>query len=326
MNAKLPSINIDETFPVTAQKCVLMADFDGLDAYLDQQLQQFDTIVTDDAVTEARKTAAKLNKSKAAINKVVKSHIATVSEPILKFKARAAESIAKIDSVRNSVTDQIEKFDAETRKKAVVEIEKRTASEVAEKQIRDEFSILISTCDLAKNTALTKKGKLTGAVVSEIKLRANNALNLQNQTDTRLLSLENTCFRAGLAEPLTRTHVEHFLFADHVVYTEKLSELIAAEVDRQERAKQSKVVASGVQTINESKPDPIPAPEVVAETQVETNAPNNDESKIDVRVTCSFKISVPGSISMESIENGLRARLEGAGFTSLESIKSEILF
>jgi hypothetical protein len=102
--------------------------------------------------------------------------------------------------------------------------------DVAEEFRQAEFD------DLVMVSAVTKAGSLAGKQKTILQNRCRDDRRIQDRTERRLLELENASLRAGLSAPLTRDHVEHFLFADDERYSRELERILTAEVQRQEEA------------------------------------------------------------------------------------------
>ncbi|WP_372809293.1 hypothetical protein, partial [Litorivivens sp.] len=147
----------------------------------------------------------------------------------------------------------------------------------------------------------------------EVLARATADKSLQDRTEMRLLKLENESYKAGLHAPLTRDHVNTFIFADDETYSTELSRVIAAEIGRQEATEKR------IEEKRAKEQAPPPAEE--RQIDIEEVAPREVEAESSgVTVTCVFKPYVPVGATAEALEISLRNQMEDAGFTSLESI------
>ncbi|KZZ72438.1 hypothetical protein A3765_28365 [Oleiphilus sp. HI0130] len=317
---------MQELIQVKSNPALLTVNFDALKAHLQSELKKYDVVVTSDTVKEARALAAELNATKGEISTKRKEVLATASEPIKAFDAQMKELESMCADGRKTIIDQIEKFDAEMRKVALAAIHKERDLLWDTLRVETEFR-LAQVDDLAIVSALTAKGKLTRGTINKIEERVNANKRVQDQTQMRLLKLENESYKAGLSAPLERTHVEAFLFDEEDAYKERLTALLSSEVKREEIAQQAmrekmekeKPVAAAQETTSAKVTEMKPSLHVARAPSKEP-APD-DQGKVELLVCCQFLVKTSPSVKNESIERSLRKAMERAGITSLCAVQ-----
>jgi hypothetical protein len=243
--------------------------------------------------------------------------------------------------------DQIEKFDIETKKLVEKLLHKYRLEMFDKSEVKPEF-INAEIQDLVKISAMTAKGNLTKAAKDAVEMRVRDDRRIQDQTERRLLELENQSLKAGLKAPLERSHVEHFLFVDHEVYQERLGSIIKIEIGRQDAAEEKlrvsiekenerKRLATSAAKAKEETPEPKPEPTPEPENQDSYDEPAQVDDKprswraskpsgtVPHRVTCVFELPVKRGISTGSIEAEIRKVLAKAGITTLKSVVVEAI-
>jgi hypothetical protein len=176
---------------------------------------------------------------------------------------------------------------------------------------------------------------------------------IQDQTDRRLLMLENQSLRAGLASPLTRDHVNSFLFQPDEVYQAQLDRIIASEINRQNDAEQKlrekierenkikadEQAAHQAAQLEASKPaeqprpipepvqQPAPLPEIPKQSTHQEVAAPVQPTPVDYNETvtcfivCSFELQVDPRAPEEVIRKKFLEKMTAAGFQSLVSVR-----
>lgn len=217
---------------VAAEPATITFNYEETRAWLETELKKYDVVVTLDTLPDCKKLATELNKRATDISKRRRAAVEEVSAPIRAFeeKAKSLEKMCK--DGRQKLLDQVQVFEDETRKAAAEALTEARAALWLEHGVEEEFR-QTQVDDLVKLSTLTKSGKLAAAAKSELVLRVNADFNRQQQTRIRLQQLENESYRAGLAAPLTRAHVETFLFVSEEEYSQRLQTMIASELERQ---------------------------------------------------------------------------------------------
>lgn len=320
-----------ELIAIESKPALINVNFDTLEEHLAAELKKYDVVVTQDTVKDAKALATKLNATKKDISTMRKEVVSQVSEPIKAFDDRMKGLEGMCTQGRQKILDQVKKFEDETRANAMKVVVQQLEDLWDEQDVEPGFRSA-KVDDLATLTALTPKGSITASTYRKIQDRVKENKALQDQTNIRLLKLENESYKAGLAAPLNRGHVETFLFDDDESYRGKLDALFKSELQREEVAQETmrkKIQAEQVRTQQEPARE-ASAPEVEAtekvrslhhaEAKPEQSKPGAD-GKIDITVTCSFKIRIHPGVADSAVEEELRRVLEKkAGITSLETV------
>ncbi|QSR35587.1 hypothetical protein CFI10_11365 [Marinobacterium iners] len=235
MNA--PVTEATAMISVSATPAAIAFNFEETRAWLESELEQYDVVVTADTLADCKKLATELNKLAAEISKRRREAVAEVSAPIKDFEGKAKSLEQMCKDGRQRLLDQVQVFEDETKAKAKAALEAARSAMWAEQEVAEEFR-RAQIDDLVKLSTLTKTGKLSAVAKQELLIRVNADLKLQQQTQIRLHLLENDSYRAGLAAPLTRAHVETFLFASDEEYSQRLQTMIASELERQKVAEE----------------------------------------------------------------------------------------
>lgn len=223
---------------VESQPALITVNFDEVKERLETELKKYDVVVTADTLADAKKLATELNKNASEFDKSRKEAVAKVSGPIKTFESQMKELVAMCKTGRQKIIDQVKRFEDETKQKASELIYLLLSSEWEKQGVNAEFRSTICD-DLIKLTALTKAGNLTSATTKEIESRVSANKQFQDQTEMRLLKLENESYKAGLAAPLTRAHVEAFLFEHDDIYQTRLAQVMESEINREKQAEQA---------------------------------------------------------------------------------------
>lgn len=340
---------------ITNTPAKLAVNFEELRESLELELRKYDVLVTAETVVDAKKLAADLNKTKKLIDDRRKEEVAKASEPVRIFEASMKELSAMIDAGRAKLLEQVKRFEDERRELAAKLLERARDELWIELDVRPEF-FKAKFEDLAIISNLTDKGNLSSKARAELRARVQADRALQDQTDRRLLELENQSYKAGLAAPLTRDHVAHFLFANDDVYQLDLERILEAEIRRQqeaERRERERIEAEQKRKEREELERKAAAERAEAERirreqeaaqreqeaaqhaqeaaqhehePAQANGHHQPEAAPEpgtewVRVDCVFTIEVPATASNQAIENKLREMMAAAGFQSRPEIR-----
>lgn len=226
---------MQELIRIDSAPARLAVNFDEIRAALAQELERYNVVVTADTVADAKKLATELNKTATEIDRRRKEEVAAVSEPVRQFDEQMKELVVMCKDGRQSLLDQVKKFEDETRETA------RSLLVIARAELWDGMGVepefqSAEFDDLILLTSVTAKGNLSAKARNELEKRAAADKAMQDRTRMRLLELENESFRAGLSAPLTRDHVAAFLFTDDGKYRAELDRIMAAEKWREEEA------------------------------------------------------------------------------------------
>lgn len=234
---QLPAVEPVQLVAKISTPVVIDANFEAFKEYVAGELQRYDVVVTADTLADCKKLATELNKQAADIKKRGKEIADEALTPITVVKDQIADIVQMCLDGREKLTQQIKTFEDETRKLCDQLLNAARSELWASTGVLVEFQ-RAQYADLAILTNVTGKGALTAKAKQELQNRVNADKQLQDQTDKRLLMLENTCLKAGMISSLTRAHVETFLFADDETYQARLDALIASELERQRATEQ----------------------------------------------------------------------------------------
>lgn len=329
---------------------VVSVNFDELKQHLAAELEKYDVLVTSETVGDAKKLATELNATKKAIADARKAEVTKASEPVRAFESKMKELTEMVEAGRQKIMTQVQRFEDETRQKARTLLEAKRLEMWDKHEIEAEFR-RAEYDDLALLTSVTGKGNLAASARTKLEARVIADKQLQDQTRMRLLQLENESYRAGLAAPLTRDHVNQFLFADDAAYRSELDRILAAETQRQEQAErrmrdqlarereqQEQQAARQAdrlarqQAAEEEKPQqPAEAPAPVQQPDPDpdplpaaaTAAPEQRGPRIPITVHIELRTQVTPGISDAAVETEVRRVLEAAGITTLHSVRVE---
>ncbi|WP_272962292.1 DUF1351 domain-containing protein [Alcanivorax jadensis] len=330
-----------ELISISNQPAVIDVNFEELKAALAKDLEKYDVVVTAETVSGAKKLASELNATKNVISQRRKDEVAKASEPVRQFDQQMKDLASMCEDGRQNILGQVKVFEDETRDLAASLLAALLAKLNDEHGVEHEFR-KAQFGDLVKLSAVTAKGNLTAAASKDLDARVRDDKAMQDRTKMRLLELENKSHMAGLAAPLTRDHVQHFLFADDDQYSAELQRILDAEVERQqvaerrqreqmereqrqrEEAQRNEEERQERMAQQEQSPESEPAPEPRQEPAKfdppKDHAPVNDNGRVDCTVTCTFSTEVATGVSAEAIEAELRKVMARAGITTLASV------
>lgn len=233
----LPAVEPVELSAVIATPVVISGNFEAVKQYVSTELQRYDVVVTADTLADCKKLATQLNKMASEIKARGKAITDEAAQPITLIKDQIAEIVQMCLSGREKLTAQVKTFEDETRKLCDQLLAACRAELWESTGVQPEFR-RAQYADLVILTNVTGKGALTAKAKQEVQNRVNADKQLQDQTEKRLLMLENTCLKAGMIASLTRAHVETFLFADDASYQQRLDAMIESELERQRATEQ----------------------------------------------------------------------------------------
>lgn len=234
---QLPAVEPVQLTAKISTPVVIDANFEAFKSYVAGELQRYDVVVTADTLADCKKLATELNKQAADIKSRGKAITDEAAEPITAVKNQIAAIVQMCLDGREKLMQQIKTFEDETRKLCDQLLNAARSELWVSTGVLAEFQ-RAQYADLVILTNVTAKGSLTAKAKQEVQARVNADKQLQDQTNMRLLMLENTCLKAGMISSLTRAHVETFLFSDDATYQARLDALIASELERQRATEQ----------------------------------------------------------------------------------------
>lgn len=224
----MPAVLID----IDVTPAVIVFDFDAAKQTLEAEMEKFNILVTEETLADSKKLATDLNKRAAGLDDLRKKAIAKASAPIKERDTQLKELVQLYKESRQKLVDQVAEFEDKV-KQVAHDLLKNLRAELWDSQsVSDEFQSA-QFDDLVKLGALTKKQALTAATINELTNRVSRDKQHQDKVKMRLLQLNNESMKVGLAAPLTKEHVAHFLNDDDASYELKLSDLVDRELDRQ---------------------------------------------------------------------------------------------
>lgn len=318
----LPEIN---TVPA-----LIEFDFEATKLRLESRLEPFKTVVTEDTIVQAKAEKAEINKLKAAIDDARKIEAAKATASVRLFEDQMKALVKLCAEGYAHLNDQINKFEAVTKSKCLAflrdDLLDAWESLGVDKEFRkgtvDHLALLGNCNDAGIPNKKTKK-----AVIDV----AERDIHAQTKTALRLSQLEAECFKAGLKIPLSRVHVNGFLFASDEQYAEHLAELIAEEIERTKKA-DALFFDEPAEEVAQVEPEPTPGyglegygPYGPQESYC-SNAQSAEPEEIPVgklayTVTVLIEVSVDPHITPVMIEQSARKQMiEKAGFKNIKSI------
>lgn len=229
---QLPSLDVQ--CQITPAKIV--ANIDALRVALTAQIdEQAATVITVDNLKEGKELAASINKVAKAINAARIQAVKDASADIATFEAQMKELAKIATDGYEKIKSQTDVFEAEKLKQIEIILGEALGAEWDKLNVPAEFR-RSNVAGLVLLGSVTAKDALTSKAKAEIASRAGADKALADQTEKRLLQLENESYKAGLAAPLERRHVAQFLFADDETYVANLAQLLTAEKEREAAA------------------------------------------------------------------------------------------
>lgn len=229
---QLPSLDVQ--CQITPAKIV--ANIDTLRVALTAQIdEQVATVITVDNLKEGKELAASINKVAKAINAARIQAVKDASADVAIFEAQMKELAKIATDGYDKIKAQTDKFEAEKLKQIEIVLGEALGAEWDKLNVPAEFR-RSNVAGLVLLGSVTSKDALTSKAKIEIASRAGGDKALADQTEKRLLQLENESYKAGLAAPLERRHVAQFLFADDETYAANLVNLLNAEKEREAAA------------------------------------------------------------------------------------------
>ncbi|MCT7908763.1 hypothetical protein N5915_04255 [Arcobacter lacus] len=215
----------------------LNANMDQLENAVIKELEkpEYNSIVTMTNFKDMKESSLFLGKVAKQISDF---RIAKVKEETTDIKL-FEDSLKKFTNMFKSKQDVIKQgldvFEEETRKQIKEVCITYLNQYCLEVGLKEKFQN-INLEDMTQTGFMTASGSISKKGKEEVEKRVQVQLNLQNKVQNRLMMLENECLKAGI-EPLTKQHIQGFLFADDNTYISNLNMLIESELRRAEQIK-----------------------------------------------------------------------------------------
>ena len=317
---------------ITSSLPVVTGNFEEIKTELAAKLKQFDLIVDENSIKTAKTMATQINKVSGNIDSLRITKVKELSAPIKAFEEKAKELTTLCQISRQKLLTQVKVFEDKTREECLSLLQEELAIQYSKLGIRDEFKT-VTVEDLATVSNKTKTG-IAKKAKDAVDERVMQVKYFQEKIDTRLLTLEGTCYKSGLQAPLTRENINHFLMEpEDEAYETKLESLISNEISRLEvMAKQIKDKAekeaaiAATKTVTQAKQPQVhiesPKPvKVVYEKYA--NFKNNEfavpSNKKSYTVTATFEIEVDEKYEA-NIEATLLKKFKDAKFKTIPTI------
>ena len=313
-------MNLD--LQITSTLPIVNSNFGDIKRQLIAKLQQSDLIVDSDSVKVAKSMATSINKLKSQIANKRKAIIAELSAPIKELENQAKELENLCEESRQKLLSQVKVFDDKERDKVKELLKKELQTTYSKYEVKAEFQI-VKIEDLAIISNLTKTG-LAKKARTAIDERVLTCKEQQEKIETRLLTLDSICFKAGLQIPLTRENINHFLMIEEDdEYLEQLVSLIKNELNRLEEANKLK---EKTESLSKSVKSPVaptePKPTKYSHfknMQEFTPIKRNIGKKTYV-VTATFEVTVNENMGA-SLEQMLIDKFQKTGFKQIPNVQ-----
>ena len=286
----------------------LNAKMESLENLVVQELEksEYNSIVTMDNFKVMKESSLFLGKVAKDISDF---RIAKVKEETQDIKI-FEDSLKKFTNMFKSKQDEIKQgldiFEEETRKQVKAVCIAYFDDYSLEVGLSDEFKN-VNLEDMTQTGFMTASGAISKKGKEEVEKRVQVQLNLQNKVQNRLMMLENECLKAGI-EPLTKQHIQGFLFADDNTYISNLNMLIDSELKRAEqiKAKQEQELRQKIEAETSAKNAPVketeltpfdePVQEIVEEIKEEVKTIPNpyhipNDGKVMKTLSCTIRVS-----------------------------------
>ena len=199
----------------------------------------YNFIVTSENLKFAKDKMAELNKSIKAIDTFRKDKVSQESIAIDAFKVNNEAYISLIDAKREELKKAVDVFETETKATITKELSLYADKLLKDHGIRQVFND-VDIVDLIVLGSVTAKGALTKKARESVEGRVMACKSKQDKYDMRLMQLEILSNRAGLASPLTLTHVQGIIYLESdTEYSDGIEKLLESELGRQDTMKKN---------------------------------------------------------------------------------------
>lgn len=326
MNTELMELKIETTLPG------FVTNFEELKMQVQERLKKYDIAVSIENLPEAKKLAAELNFFAKKINAKRVEKQKEASAPIEILKSQADELISLFNEGREKLLAQVKVFEDEKRNLCLKLLQEELETQYQATAVEEEFKS-IKIDDLAILSNLTVLESLSKKAKNEITTRMNHALATQMMVKSRLLNLENACFKAGLKSLLERKHIESFLKEPEEIYNTNLQNLLETEVKRQ-----AEIEARLLKQVQKEVKPETPAQKIEQEVilnsaPVVASEPSKAKPSIldeleepsnqRFTITAHFEIECTGETA-ETLKQKYWNKLSG-GFKSIKNIEVSII-
>ena len=309
----------------------LNAKMESLESLVVQELEkaEYNSIVTMDNFKVMKESSLFLGKVAKDISDFRIAKVKEETQDIKIFEDSLKRFTSMFKSKQDEIKQGLDVFEEETRKQVKAVCIAYFDDYSLEVGLSDEFKN-VNLEDMTQTGFMTASGAISKKGKEEVEKRVQVQLNLQNKVQNRLMMLENECLKAGI-EPLTKQHIQGFLFADDNTYINNLNMLIDSELKRAEqiKAKHEQELREKIEAENDK-----PKEEVTPFDEPKASITIKEEQKIEkveakvipvdsdgkVMKTLSCSIRVPVNATDEQVINAVINMIKGDKFP-IENIK-----
>ena len=309
----------------------LNAKMESLESLVVQELEkaEYNSIVTMDNFKAMKESSLSLGRYAKDISDFRIAKVKEETQDIKLFEDSLKRFTNMFKSKQDEIKQGLDVFEEETRKQVKAVCIAYFDEYSLEVGLSDEFKN-VNLEDMTQTGFMTASGSISKKGKEEVEKRVQVQLNLQNKVQNRLMMLENECLKAGI-EPLTKQHIQGFLFADDNTYINNLNMLIDSELKRAEqiKAKQEQELRQKIEAENNK-----PKEEVTPFDEPKATITIKEEQKIEkveakvipvdsdgkVMKTLSCSIRVPAEATDEQVINAVIQMIKADKFP-VENIK-----
>lgn len=226
-------------FELIVQNGILPAlpnNFEKLKAKIQERLAPYRIQVTEENLAEAKKLATELGKGATQLKQKGKEEAKKYEGPIDVFNSQVMFLVGMIQEGQDFLKNQVKVFEDKTRAACLEAMTASLKGAYLSLGVRAEYQTgLPKLPEMVGISKVNSKGELTKAGKDQVFALAQTDRGIQDLVDGRIAKLEADCYKAGLKTPLSRIHVERILCEPDATYKLGLENLIAIEVDRQEK-------------------------------------------------------------------------------------------
>ena len=212
---------------------------------------KYNSIVTMENFKAMKETSQELGKIAKQISDFRILKVKEESTEIQSFEKNFKEITQIVKAKQDTIKVGLDVFEEQTRQQVKAVCKEYLEEQIELAALRSDFAD-INIEDMTLTGYMTAKGLISTKGKIEIESRVNFKLALQNKIDLRLSNLENVCFRAGI-EPLSKEHIQGFLFDEDANYDFKLNNLIETETKRNEAARAKIEIEAKIKAEKEAK-------------------------------------------------------------------------
>lgn len=240
-------------------------------------------VVTEDAVTAAKKDMAELNKAKKSIDDARKEAVRRVSEPIRAFEAQIREVCAIFDTAYQGLAQQVKAFEDKEREEKRNKIHELIGDCFAEKFGTcggewPDFEIPVQDKWLNKTTSLKSIREDIAAIIERHMEEEQRRKALEQAQQERAAAIE-TAVEAACARHGVKLAVSLFMVPGNLNLETRLADIQSA-IDKCAADEAARQKAASQAAARPAEPRPAPAPDAPDKVMsvLLTYAPANEQS------------------------------------------------